>query len=194
MTGGLLALDVATATGWAYGLPDARPQWGTFDASKRSAENGEILARFEGWIEGRLDEWQPAWVAFESPYVPRVAPTKVRVKGAVIATLPAPGVPLNAKVARRLYQLCGLVELACHRHAIEVREATASSITQAFTGFAGWRGRDNKKKATVRMCEHYGWQVNDDDQADALALWVYMESVFYPGSQRSAGPLFAQAR
>ena len=99
---GLLALDVATTTGWAYGAPGERPAWGHFRAGMRGAAAGEVLALFRAWLEERCTAWRPSWIAFESPYVPRVTPARIRTAtGHVIGTLPSAGAPIDINVLRR---------------------------------------------------------------------------------------------
>jgi hypothetical protein len=194
--GGLLALDVATTTGFAHGLPGMRPSWGTFRAGKTNAATGEVLNLFRNWLEERCRELQPRWIAFEAPYVPQVTPARVRsASGHAVWTMPSRRTPINIHTLRRLISLCGLVEMVAHQHRIECREELPTKITQSFTGHGNWAGRENKKKATIRMCEVYGWPVANDNEADALALWVYAEAVLYPqaAQRHGAGPLFGRA-
>lgn len=196
MTGGILALDVATISGWAYGLPGERPRWGSWRAGRVGAAPGEILALFHDWLEARVAEHQPGWLIFEAPYVPNVTPKQVRTaSGHKVWTARTKGTPIDIKVLRRLIAMCGLVELVAHRHRIQVREELPNVITKSFTGHGNWGGREDKKLATIKMCEVYGWAVSDDNQADALALWVHGEAVLYSqiAAKRRAGPLFARA-
>jgi hypothetical protein len=193
MTAGILALDVATTTGYAIGEPGGRPIYGHHRAGKPRDGGGEVLAQFDRWLDALLVQHRPAWVAFEAPYVPRIAPRRVRTRtGQVIAVAPAKGAPIDNNVIRRLYALCGLVELAAHRHGIACREAGSSEICRFFTGNGSWGGRAGKKAATQKACAVYGFPGVTEDEADALALWVYAEAVLFPRrTPRSAGPLFA---
>jgi hypothetical protein len=195
VTGGVLALDVATTTGWACGPPGSRPTWGSFRAAgrDRGVETGEVLHRFRLWLDERLGDWRPAWVVFEAPYVPRTAPTRIRTRtGEVVATLPPKSPPIDIKVLRRLISLCGLVEMVAWQHKIACREEASNVICRHFTGHGSWGGRAEKKAATQRMCAVHGWAGVTEDEADALALWVYAEAVLFPPAalRRGAGPLF----
>jgi hypothetical protein len=195
MTGGVLALDVATTTGWAVGLPGERPVCGHHRAGKPGCAGGEVLAQFADWLEALVAAHAPVWIAFEAPYVPRVAPRRVRARnGAVITLAPHNGPPIDNNVIRRLYGLCGLVELTAHRHRIACREAGSSEICKFFTGNGSWGGRANKKAATMKMAAVYGFPGVTEDEADALALWVYAEAVLFPkaAARRGAGPLFVR--
>lgn len=195
MTGGILALDVATTTGWAYGMPGDRPAFGHFRSGKPrpkgEGNTGEVLRAFCLWLGTRCIELQPAMVVFEAPYVPRFAPRNVRTKtGQVIATTPGASTPIDIYVVRRLFAMCGLVEMIAYEHNIPCREEQSNVICRHFTGNGSWGGRENKKAATQKMCAVYGFPGLSEDEADALALWVYAEAVLFPKT-RSAGPLFA---
>lgn len=194
MTGGILALDVATTTGWAYGMPGDRPAFGHFRAGKPRDATGEVLAQFRVWLDRCCAKSQPRMVVFEAPYVPRFAPKKVRTKtGQVISTTPSSSTPIDIYVVRRLFAMCGLVEMIAYEHNIACREAGSSEICRFFTGNGSWGGRAGKKAATQKACAVYGFPGVTEDEADALALWVYAEAVLFPRrTARSAGPLFAQ--
>jgi hypothetical protein len=192
-TGGLFALDVATTTGFAYGMPGARPSWGHFRSGRRGAASGEVLSAFSLWLAERCLAWRPHWIVFEAPYIPRTAPARIRTAtGHIIATVPAVTPPIDINVLRRLIAMCGLVEMIAHDHRIHCREAAANVICRHFTGRGSWGSRANKKAATQKMCGVYGWPGVSEDEADALALWVYAEAVLFPKAsvQRGAGPLF----
>jgi hypothetical protein len=200
MTGGLLALDVATTTGWAYGRPGDRPSFGRFRSGKPRPKGegnaGEVLAQFRGWLERHCDYWRPGMMVFEAPYVPRVTPTRVRTRGGhLVATMPSSSAPIDIHVLRRLIAMCGLVEMVAYERAIPCREEASNVICRHFTGNGSWGGRANKKAATQKMCSVYGWPGVSEDEADALALWVYAEAVLFPKAavQRGAGPLFVRA-
>jgi len=196
MTGGILALDVATTTGWAYGMPGDRPAFGHFRSGtprRKGADDnlGEVLTEFRGWLDRWCAKSEPRMMVFEAPYVPRFAPKKVRTRtGQVVATEPNKAIPIDIKVVRKLFAMCGLVEMVAHDRAIPCREAQSNVICRHFTGNGSWGGRENKKAATQKMCAVYGWPDVSEDEADALALWVYAEAVLFPKA-RSAGPLFA---
>ena len=153
MTGGILALDVATTTGWAYGMPGDRPAFGHFRSGKPRDATGEVLAQFRVWLDRCCAKSQPRMVVFEAPYVPRFAPKKVRTKtGQVISTTPSSLTPIDIYVVRRLFAMCGLVEMIAYEHNIPCREEQSNVICRHFTGNGSWGGRENKKAATQKMC------------------------------------------
>lgn len=195
MTGGILALDVATTTGWAYGCAGGQPAFGHWRAGPRGVASGEALAAFRAWLDGNCTELAPGWLVFEAPYVPRVAPPRIRTRsGHTVRTLPAAGPPIDIYVLRRLIGLCGLVEMIAAERGIPCREAAPTEICRVFTGRGSWGGRAQKKAATQKMAALYGWAGATEDEADALALWVYAEAVLFPKAarERGCGPLFAR--
>ncbi len=192
----ILALDVATITGWACGPPGGRPEYAHFRAGKRGMKGGEITAYFRDWLELKCETAKPGWLIYESPYVPRVAPPRVRTAtGQLISTLPGGAPPIDINVLRRLITLCGIVEEAAWRYRIEVREEASNVVCRQFTGRGSWGSRAAKKAATQKMCGVYGWHGVSEDEADALALWTYAEAVLYPAEaqRRGCGPLFVAA-
>jgi hypothetical protein len=172
-------------------MPGDRPAFGHFRSGKPRDATGEVLAQFRVWLDRCCAKSQPRMVVFEAPYVPRFAPKKVRTKtGQVISTTPSSSTPIDIYVVRRLFAMCGLVEMIAHERGLPCREEQSNVICRHFTGNGSWGGRENKKAATQKMCAVYGWPDVSEDEADALALWVYAEAVLFPKA-RSAGPLFA---
>ena len=179
----ILALDVATTTGYALGEAGSKPSYGHFRSGKRAGPPGEVTALFRDWLDALCKTHQPQWLVFESPYIPRPAPP--------FARRAAP--PIDINVLRRLITLCGIAEEVAWRHKIACREQASNIICKQFTGRGSWGSRAEKKLATQKMCAIYGWHGVTEDEADALALWTYAEAVLYPGQARSSGPLFAAA-
>lgn len=161
----ILALDMATRTGWASGVIGASPTWGAHDFG-RNRSNGEVLSAFRTWLCRKLDEIQPTVVCFESPYMP--GPNS-RFSA-----------PANALTIRRLFAFAGFTEAVCVERRVRCYEARPSEITRAFLGGPAPRQRAEKKAATVKMARLLGYAVADDDEADAVALWCFAESVFAP--------------
>jgi len=161
----ILALDMATRTGWASGVIGGLPTWGATDFG-RNRSNGEVLAAFRTWLCRKLDEIQPTIVVFESPYMPGPSSRF--------------SAPANALTIRRLFAFAGFTEAVCVERRVRCYEARPSEITRAFLGGPAPRQRAEKKAATVKMARLLGYAVADDDEADAVALWCFAESVFAP--------------
>lgn len=176
----ILALDTATVTGWAAGRPGETPQWGARDFSGRGG-NGEVGGKFRFWLQGMCHQLQPRLIVFESPYVP--FPRKDNQRAPM----------MNPLTLRRLMGLALIVETTAWELRIKSFEATTGEISKFFTGTSRHGGRDQKKAATIAMCRRYGWDVaENDDAADALALWCMAEAKEDPDAalSRGVGPLF----
>ena len=161
----ILALDNATRLGFCQGVIGASPTWGAHDFG-RNRSNGEVLSAFRTWLCRKVDEIQPTVVVFESPYMP--GPNS-RFSA-----------PANALTIRRLFAFAGFTEAVCVERRVRCYEARPSEITRAFLGGPAPRQRAEKKAATVKMARLLGYAVADDDEADAVALWCFAESVFAP--------------
>jgi hypothetical protein len=169
----ILALDNATRLGFCQGAIGASPTWGAHDFGRKRS-NGEVLSAFRTWLCHKIDEIQPTIIVFESPYMP--GPNS-RFSA-----------PANALTIRRLFAFAGFTEAICVERRVRCYEARPSEITRAFLGGPAPRQRAEKKAATIKMARLLGYAVADDDEADAVALWCFAESVFAPAmiSQRRA--------
>jgi hypothetical protein len=173
----VLALDPGTSTGWAVGAPGDTPLWGSRDF--KGGSSGEVMGLFRHWLNQRCYELHPTLIVFEAPYIPQ-AHSKI---------------PMNAATLRRLLGIVATVEAVGWELRIPVREATTLEIARFFLGTQRL-ARGAKKAATVEACRRYGWDVSDDNQADALALWAMAECKLAPAlsSRRGEGPLFTGNR
>lgn len=166
----ILSLDAATVTGWAYGRPGEAPTFGAVDHSGGGG-NGEVQSKFRAWLFETCYTLHPDELVFESPYVPHIPKTPNPAKASLF----------NAKTLRRLYGLASVIEAVAWELRIQCSETTIGEISRFFTGKFSHGGRDNKKAAFIARAAQYGWQVHDDNEADALALWVMAEDTFCPG-------------
>lgn len=162
----VLALDLATRLGFAHGRIGERPVWGAHDLGRKRS-NGEVLDDYLAWLHAKLDATQATTVAFESPYMPTGQNNPFAA-------------PANALTIRRLFAFAGITEAVCHCRKLRCYEARPSEITRAFLGGPAPKRRTEKKAATVRQARLMGYPVADDDEGDALALWMYAESIFSP--------------
>ena len=53
--------------------------------------------------------------------------------------------------------------------------------------------RDRAKSMVLRQCRAMDWEVEDDNEADALATWHYMCSLIRPQLALVTTPLFQKA-
>lgn len=172
----ILALDTSRFTGWAIGPPGATPLWGVEDLGRQSLSTGQVIVNMRRLLWRLFQAHRPTLVCFEAPYLPR----------------PGGRVAINALTIRRLMGLAATVEGFCVELGVECREATPVEIAKFFLGKSRPLKREGKKLATMEMCRQYGWAVDNDNCADALALWAMAEATIDPAAtaRRGEGPLF----
>lgn len=169
MAGALLALDLATRFGWAHGMPgqDAcSMEHGSVQLPARDGEGAVFLA-YENWLKDVLDRWQPRLVVYEAPFLDRNR--------------------TSMQVATRLIGL-GVITVKCCAEAqvYRVENVENTMVKKFITG----RGRAEKLDM-IAAVRRYGLNPEDDNAADACAIWFWAEARHAPHVTRAAGPLFA---
>ena len=157
MAGLILALDIATNTGAAFGDPaDGLPAL----TSARFGEPGDSLeASFAAamcWMENLLNARNPSRVVFESPLQPSF------MRGHTTAT-----------TIRKLQGLAAIIGGTAHRMGFfNIAEAPVADIRMHFLGSRRIKSAE-AKKATIARCRELGLAPKNDNEADAAALWFY---------------------
>ena len=176
MTGGILALDLATRLGWAYAGPAALSSWpltameaaampsppavsGWFRLPKTGPDVGWFLDAYHDFLTNSLDLHLPALVVFEAPWV---------------------GPNTAQDTARKLLSLAGHTEFVCRRRRLDYREANNATVRKHFIG-KGRGDRATLKRLTIDACKARGWSPENDDEADALGLLDYAVACWRPG-------------
>lgn len=145
----ILALDLATATGWALRDSHGRVTSGTVSFALRRGESaGMRLLRFRRWLREVLALGEVRLVAYEQPVLHRERRQ------------------LNTSVAHNL-EGCLLPELEGR---IDYVAPTPAEVKKHATG----RGNASKEQMVVAACARWGKPVADDNEADALCVlaWV----------------------
>lgn len=165
----ILALDIATATGWACGSHDPVPvTHGVLNLPKTKEDIGRFLSAWREWLGHAIEQMAPTEIMFESPIL-----TEVK----------------NITTLRKLYSLAGIAELVALDYGLPISEANLSSIRTHFVGMR-WApkeitGKEARRKwikaRTVSECRRRGFRVASDDDADALALLSFALSLKHPG-------------
>ena len=152
MKHGLLALDLATKTGWAYALPSmSQPRSGVFTLPDTGSNVGWFLDAFERWLTPFQREIAVQEVVFEAPlHLPNS----------------------NINTARKLMSIAAMTEFVCRRNGTRYFEANNASWRKHFIGKGGGKGQV-LKAMTVEACRDRGWSPRDDNEADALGLLDY---------------------
>jgi Holliday junction resolvasome RuvABC endonuclease subunit len=158
--GGLLALDIATKTGWCYGRvplrgataieaassPPARPESGVLRVMTEAGGVGHFLAEFHFRLTRLLYDKRPAGLIIEAPLMPKMT---------------------SYETVRKLMSMAGIAEMLADQRGIRWR-----AVAQPASVKKHWTGKGNAKKDDmIAACRQRGWWVADDNEADALAIW-----------------------
>lgn len=172
----VLALDLATTTGYARGRVGSIPVAGTVCfASSSSASDNAIFGAALCWISELL--------------LPTPRPDMI-----VIEALLPPGamVGMTSRVVRdRLIGLHGIVRAVSHLRS--VHNFHAVSVGDIRAHFIGDRNlpRAVAKRETIARCRALGWTTGgSNDAADALAAWSYGCSMIDAQTALNVVPLF----
>ena len=173
--GNVLALDLATVTGWAYGAPGDVPTFGSIRFIKPGGSRAAAYRAFRAWLEGKWNvrDAQPDLIVYESSNVQFM------------------GGKTNIDTIKLLIGLAEHLEEWAHNN-IDLREASVSQVRSHFLG-------QNMKAAiakpmTVERCRSLGWNVSNPDEADACALWDYQCCWLDPQVAVRSTPLFQRRR
>jgi hypothetical protein len=173
----ILALDIATRTGFAYARLGERPISSSVRFGNESDNQDVIFAASIEWLWGLLEPTpRPDIIAIEAMLPPeaKVGSTSKAVRDRLAG--------LHGTL-RGVAKLRGVAEIAL----CQVGDVRAH--------FIGMRGAERKvaKPATVERCRQLGWSCRDDNAADALAVWSYTCAIIDPKRALDTVPLFNAA-
>lgn len=175
----ILALDLAGRTGWALGkVHDRIPQSGSLRFAAPGASMGAVFCHFRMWLTRIANENKIDVVVFESP----MTPSHMRGKTNITTIRTLMGLPA---ITEEVFFTRGLAEARYY----DLREAKVVDIRRHFLGSTRYR-RVAAKAMTIAACRRIGWFPQDDNAADALALWHYQASIFEPRLALQTSPLF----
>lgn len=166
-----LYFDLATVSGYAAGGLRGVEGFGIFELPRTADNIGAFLVVAEKRIEALVNRFQPALLAFESPFINRRIDTIVKI--------------------RKLGGLANEVEKAATRHGIPCQEALGDDVCRHFLGRNYPRRTEPKKIATKEKCRALGFDVSSSDDADALAGLSYILACKHPESALRQCPLFS---
>lgn len=140
----ILALDLGTKTGWAFGKSTAAHMSGTWDLKPRRYDGGGMrFVKFKGELNDILKAGRPEMVVFE----------EVRKH--------------NGTDAAHVYGgLLAVLTAWCEELEIPYRGVTVQAIKKHITG----RGNAGKPDV-IAAVQKLGFEPEDDNHADALALF-----------------------
>lgn len=156
-----LALDISTYTGAAFDKAPGRPAFATFRVPNVDDPDdfGTRYVAFSDWLAEMITVIKPDWGAFEAPLPQR---------GNNLLT--------NFRTVRLLGGLVAHAEAEFVRAGIPCGEENVSTIKKHLTG----NGRAQKPEIMAR-CRQLGWEIKNDHEADAGALWAFVHCKLNPG-------------
>jgi hypothetical protein len=166
-TGGLLALDLARVTGWAYLAPGGQPVFGSREFGEGGIEIGVLAHKFDLWLSDKITAFKPALVAYEMHA----------------------GRWFDNRAPLVCYGMIWHAEEICWRRGVATVHYSNSEWTKTFLGTAkrhGSRAGKRKGKDARRVdfksrtqveAKLRGWPVRNPDQADALGILVHAAKV-----------------
>ncbi|KQW79737.1 crossover junction endodeoxyribonuclease RuvC [Brevundimonas sp. Root1279] len=152
----LLALDLATQTGFCFGPADTGevPTLGHVVMPSTGPDVGRFLCAWQDWLEPKVREVGPTLIVIEAP---------ILAGQTQIAT------------TRKLQGMAGVTEMIGHRLGIEVAEVATSQVKKALTG----DGRADKQ-LMMAAARHYSLTPIVSDEADAFGVWLCALRLRFP--------------
>lgn len=164
----ILALDIATRTGWAYAGPAALAAWpatpleaaampvpgfvvGSREFPGTVAALGGFADAYHEWLHDLMGGYTPTLVVFEAPFV---------------------GPYTGQAAARKLNGLAWHTEWLCRRLGVACEEAVPRDWRKHFTGVGSGKRKAMKDNA-MAACTARGWPFANDDEADAAGILDY---------------------
>lgn len=150
----ILALDIATNTGFAIGdTADLVPAFGSVRFIKPGSSHQALFGNALKWAADFLQRHNPERIIYEAPLQFRGGKSRAG-NDEILHGLPA--VILAAAYYRDIFDI----------HKAPVRDVRVHFIRSN-------PKREFAKQRTIARCKQLGWYVEDDNQADACALWDY---------------------
>lgn len=158
----ILALDLARITGWARGKSGEKPRYGSVPLRKPGEPNGLAPGALGRWLRDQVREnGKPDLIAIEKFLASRAQKSEDQVNDSRM--------------------LNGAVQAIAGVYGIEVTEPRVQTVRAEVCGTSRAGGRAEGKQMVIdtlvlRGLLPRGFQ--DDNAADALAIWVWAESNF----------------
>ena len=174
----ILALDIATKTGWAGGKPSGTPISGSIRFGDSTSEPDEVFAKAIKWFSMFLQSLRERGQLPDTLIVEAMLPPTAMKE------------QTSRTVRDRLAGLHGcFLGIARLRGIGEITQANVGNVRAHFIGDRRCR-REQAKRETLLQCKVQGWDVVDDNAADACALWSYACTLIRPELGLRVVPLF----
>jgi Holliday junction resolvasome RuvABC endonuclease subunit len=170
--GGVLALDLSSMVGWAYGqIADPTPRFGCWRLPYEGGE-GARFAAFENELIEAMETLKPARLVLEAP----------------LSLQALCGVSTLKVVAQQL-TLRGIAYAEAWRASVPIGEISADAVRLAMLGQSRF-AKNTVKREVIAYCRARGWRVPDHNAGDACLTWAW-ETTQLRGGKAVAGRLFA---
>ena len=167
----IIALDLASKCGVAIGRPGNTPICFTEVLGETGMHHGARFAQAIRMMNRLIKQYEPGLIVLEAP---------IGVHGG--------GSKRRPEV---LMGLRGNVMGIAHMHHVPFEQHEVATIRKHFIGH-GRLKRAEAKAATIKRCKQLGWKVNNDDEADAAALWDLACSLQSRSHSIASTPLFGR--
>lgn len=162
----VLALDLARVTGWACGRPGDEPSHGRVQFASDGSSHEAVFAGAFKWMDSQITIMKPELIVWEAPL-----PTSFSRGHS------------NIDTTTLLFGLPAVIGTAAYlREVYKMRKADTKAVRMHFLGCSPKRAK--AKPMVMQMCAARGWEVGDDNEADALATWSYMCSLLDPAQAK----------
>lgn len=173
----ILALDLASTTGVAEGRPGERPRAWTWRLGSAGSSQAHRLAELLKLTSQHLMVSRPDQIWIEAPMAPAVM---VDIGG-------------SAQTAAFLFGCPAVVKAVAYLRGIyRVTEANVQDVRHHFIN-RRTLPKGEGKRVVIDRCRVLGWEVENDNEADAAALWSYACGQHNPRLAAAVTPLFQGA-
>jgi Holliday junction resolvasome RuvABC endonuclease subunit len=183
----VLALDIATVTGWALGEAGEAPTYGTLRLKKPDDHPREAGFNLMCFLADTFRSNRPDFVCWEEAMPPIFHANQAAKTGRVMQNNASMTLPV---------MLDGIVYACCKRIGIECQAVNRMKVLNHFTGKGRWGGRDEAKRAVIARCHALGLmqpKEKNDDMADAIAIFDWACATRFRMAPRNV-VLFDQGR
>lgn len=165
MTWAILALDLATCSGWVEGDGSELPAHGYLDLPPPvEGDRGPAFSALRRFLVRRIEKLQARGhqvaVVFEQPILPKPFLKWERGKPMIIY-------PTNINATLLLQGLAAIAEEVAHDLGCECGHVDVGTVKKALAGFGG-----AEKNDMVFVARKVGLTIEKHDTADAFGVWL----------------------
>jgi crossover junction endodeoxyribonuclease RuvC len=173
MRASVLALDLASTMGFCEGMPGERPVSGSVRLGSPGASQGEIYDQFAQFLLPKLRAFRFGLIVAEAPVSPRYSKT-------------------NQKTTEMLLGLHAWQRGICHMTGhYNMKTESAQRVRKFLLGKMPAKGQ--AKVEVMAKVRALGFDPADDNEADAIALWLFTCNEVAPGQAMKIDPLFGRS-